>query len=669
MDPYLFEVSSEAGRKIGGIYTVIRSKSRFAHLNFKGRYIFIGFYDERCSQDVKFQKPDSDMQEVFDELAASGIFCHYGTWIYADNTPIILVDSRNFSQKPIQYEVDGQIRQDIYVNYIKYMLWKHYSIDSLMERSWDFSENACWGWAVGMLLEKLSRLKRFNKHPMLAQFHEWISGSALLYCRMQSVQMATIFTTHATVLGRTLTSHGKDILRLSQQAVSQIDISEAYMAQVEGKHQLEMQAAKKAHVFTTVSESVAQEVRYILGRYPDVITVNGMDFEYEQSENQVRNLSRYVRQEILQLCQSIFAPYHQDRFDNALLLFTSGRFEYKNKGFDLYIRALGQLNKELKKSKDKKQKQVIAFIFAPNAIRGPKLSIIKNYLLIDKINEVLDETLGHDSKEQYYSTRQRIKAVRGNLKRDLESMYSSLIKEGDRPPLNIFDLNHDHDIIVETCLAQGLDNSEGNPVKVVYYPSYLSPRDGLLNMSYYDVISGMDMGVFPSRYEPFGYTPLEAGIKCNIAVSTDCAGFGKFLDSKLNLAGRGVKILKLTGGEEQAVTELSDFVKEVYNKSGAQIQELKLDSYEIMHNLDWRDLISNYIRAYDLALERAQDIVHETPDIDKAPMPLLQATASKAALLLKESPPLPKRLTGAAEKKISTKNKGPREKKGKRKKG
>ncbi len=606
MEPYLFEVSSEAGRKIGGIYTVVKSKSRYVSEHFPNRYTFIGFYDELCSHEVKLITAPSEISKIFEELSTFGIYCHYGVWVSANNTPIILIDSKQFAHRSIQYEDDGQIRHDLQTNYIRFMLWKNFHIDSLMDHSYDFDENIVWGWAVGMLLERLCQISPYKDYEKIAHFHEWISSSGLLYSRLMALPLATVFTTHATVLGRSLSSAGVDVLQNAQNSQFPIDLSKSYEQKVEGKHQLEVEASKKAHVFSTVSQTVAQEVRYILGKYPDAILLNGLDFDHHAKESQFKNMSKYVRDELLELSESAFAPYYDARYDNALLLFTSGRYEFSNKGFDIYIKALAKLNQRLKEEGQKKSKQVIAFLFTPSSTRGPKLSAIKNYLLLDKINEVINSVDSKNSKKHYIGISDKIDDVLSDsIKNDLKIMRNGLIKESQNPPICLYELNYSNDDVINTCLACGLDNSASNPVKILFYPTYLKPNDGLLNMSYEDTISGMDMGVFASRYEPFGYTPLEAGIKRLMSVSTDFSGFGRYLQSKTDLSNRGVKILPLSLGVESAINSLADFLYEVYICQPSEIEQKKDDSYSLMQMFDWKDLISNYLQAYDLALKRA----------------------------------------------------------------
>lgn len=378
-------------------------------------------------------------------------------------------------------------------------------------------------------------------------------------------------------------------------------------------------------------------MRYILGRYPDTITLNGMDFEKEQAESHVRDLSTYVRSELLQLCESCFAPYYAARYDNALILFISGRYEFENKGFDIYVNALGKLNKLIKERGQKKSKMVIGFIFAPSSIKGPRIPVIKNYLLLDKVNEVLQASTFVQKKKHYPNIPSMIDDVKSTLQRDLQTMYSGLIKEGDTPPISLFDLNYSNDAILNACAQANLLNSATDPVKVLFYPTYLRPNDGLLNMGYYDIISGMDVGIFPSRYEPFGYTPLEAGLKFDIAVSTDSAGFGRFLVQKENLEGRGVKILRLGSGTEHASEELAQFLEMLYYLEPEELEKKKEDAYKLMHLFDWKLLVSNYFDAYELALSRLSHAEGKSSFIPEPKSPLAESSKKLSMISGKEN--------------------------------
>ena len=603
MEQYLIEVSSEAGRKVGGIYTVLLSKARYISEAFPKNYLLIGFYDERCVHDIKFEQPPKEYAQIFKGLSDEGIMCHFGRWTYAYDLPIISVDAKIFGEKFTGW-ADGTSHVDRNVNFAKYQLWKNFGIDSLMESSPDFSENVVWGWAVGMLLEKMSEKGFFKGKSAVAQFHEWISGAALLYCKSKRLPLATVFTTHATVLGRSLAAGGVDVLAAAERSKKTIELSEAYRLKVEGKHQLEVQAAKNADVFTTVSETVGKEVKYILGRAPDIVTINGMDFEQAEKESSVRDLSNYSRRELLQLLEACFISYYPQRYDKALLTFISGRYEFTNKGFDIYISAMGKLNARLKEKKAS-DRRIFAFIFAPSSVKGPKISVIKNYLLLDKIHEMLGQVIDFQ-KQPYVNLQEHLNYATGNIRNDLDAMSSGFMKDGERPHINLFDLNYPGDEIIRSCISAGLTNSKDDVVKIIFYPTYLRPNDGLMNMNYYDVIGGMDVGIFPSRYEPFGYTPLEAGLKMDIAVSSDTSGFGYYLKHNMDLEGRGVKILSMSGkSASEAASELAKYLEGLYAMDEGELGKLKEDSYSIMKTFDWKKLSKNYLDAYSLAQKRA----------------------------------------------------------------
>jgi glycosyltransferase involved in cell wall biosynthesis len=598
----VIEVSSEAGRKIGGIYTVIRSKAPQLHGKFGDKYLLIGMLDAKCDEDIKFEEPQGEMRGIFDRLAREGIACKIGKWTYADNSRIISVDAKLAGERAVEYDNGQGVQRDRQINYFKYLLWKEFGVESYNEKSWDFTENVAWCFGVGRLLEELFKEGLFSPKSTAVQFHEWISGAALLYCKMKGLGAGTVFTTHATVLGRTLAASGVDVFSASLREKSQIGVSAAYENKVEGKHLLEMAAARESDVFTTVSETVAAEVAYILGRKADIVTVNGIEYS-EGKEKEAHDLSGYARAELQQFLEGCFISYYQQRYDNALFFYTSGRYEFTNKGFDVFIEALGKLNARLEK--EKSDRKVFAFIFAPSSVRGPKISIIKNYFLLDKIYEVLHE-LPELKGKPFSNLPLTISKLEGQIKYDLENMAKGFAKDGEKPHINCYDLTYTNDAIINACVKAGLDNSEKNAVKVIFYPTYMKPNDGLMNLNYYDVTSAMDAGVFPSRYEPFGYTPVEAAIKEDLAITSDMTGFGRFIKKKLT-AGCGVSVIAMAGRSgNQASDALANELERIYRLSPNELEAEKVNAYRMMRHIDWGDLVKNYYKAYEMALSSAE---------------------------------------------------------------
>ncbi|MCX6772855.1 MAG: glycogen/starch synthase, partial [Candidatus Micrarchaeota archaeon] len=458
---------------------------------------------------------------------------------------------------------------------------------------------------VGMLLEKLFTAGVYSKSGTVLQFHEWITGAGLLYCKMRNLNVPTVFTIHATVLGRTLSSAGVDVYTDSIKAKQPISLNVAYNNRVEGKHQLELAAAKEATVFTAVSETVAQEAAYILGKKPDVVTFNGIDYSKakwkDKMDKEKHDLSQYARNELLQFIEACFTSYYVQRYDDALLIYISGRYEFTNKGFDIFMKGVGKLNDRLKKKKNNK-KRVFAFIFAPSSVKGPKISIIKNYLLLDKINEIL-QNLPETKGKPYVNLQTAMSMLSGEKKKDIENMAKGFVKDGPVPHINCYDLAYTGDAIIKACVDVGLDNQEDDVVKVVFYPTYSKPNDGLMNLNYYDVISAMDIGIFPSRYEPFGYTPVEAATEMSMAIASDMSGFGKFMLKVAKGKNTGVTVLHMAGkSADAAADELADRLEQVYFMPQSKIDAEKTSAYKMMALLDWNVLIKNYYQAYELAL-------------------------------------------------------------------
>ena len=598
----LIEVSSEAGRKIGGIYTVIRSKAKYIHKKFGNSYLLIGMLDDKCSEDIKFEAPTGKLKQIFEKLSKEGINCQCGTWMYGDNSRIISVDAKSAGERIVDFTDGKGVQRETQTNCFKYLLWKHFGIDSLMEKSWDFTENIAWCWGVGRLLEELFAERLFEPKKTVMQFHEWIAGAALLYCKMKELRASSVFTTHATVLGRTLAASGVDVFSQSLAAKEPISLNIAYANRVEGKHQLEAAAARESTIFTTVSETVAAEVEYILGRKADVVTVNGIEYGNGKAHAHIHDLSKYARRELQQLLEACFITYYQQRYDDALFVYISGRYEFTNKGFDLFIESLGKLNARLKSAGNGKRK-VFAFVFAPSSVKGPKISIIKNYLLLDKMNEILAQ-LPELKGKPYINLQTSLAELSGEIRVDLENMAKGFIKDGDRPHINCYDLTYLNDSIISACVRAGLTNSREDAVKVIFYPTYMKPNDGLMNLNYYDVIAAMDVGVFPSRYEPFGYTPVEAAIKEDIAITSDMTGFGRFIAKKA-VKGSGVSVIKMAGKPSAAsADELARELERLYRLPQEKLEAEKKSAYRMMKHVDWGVLVKNYYKAYSMAMER-----------------------------------------------------------------
>jgi len=144
-------------------------------------------------------------------------------------------------------------------------------------------------------------------------------------------------------------------------------------------------------------------------------------------------------------------------------------------------------------------------------------------------------------------------------------------------PLCAFDLNYGQDEILSALWDNGLRNREQDRVKVVFYPTYLSVGDRLLSMDYNDFIVASSAGIFPSYYEPWGYTPVETAANGALSITTDMAGFGKFLQDKTEEDERkGIKVLEREGRSDEVVAEdLAEMVEDFVTYPKTEITERK----------------------------------------------------------------------------------------------
>jgi glycogen synthase len=591
---YVFEVSFEVCNKIGGIYTVVSTKAQEMVKYYKERYYTVGFYDaDKAKLEFEEENPPEGLSEAFRVLEEEGIKCFFGIWHIPGKPQTILVDAR-------------QSKTD--VNYLKKKYWERYGIDSLKSDSW-FNDPLIWSYAVGRLLEETAKKKPYNGANIVGHFHEWLSGFALLHIKEEGIPVRTVFTTHATMLGRSISAKGDDLHRmvsdgLRSNETATVDTARRYGCQ--DKHTTEVACAKNADVFTTVSDVTGREAEYILGLKPQVILYNGLDLSgYEELEDLAfkRAENRRIMRGFL---RAFFSRYYEMDYYKIRSAFISGRYEYHNKGIDIFIDALGKLNKKLRE--ENADGIFLAFIFVPTGITGENIQILKNKALYDDITEHIDSEWPRIREKLIELATSGIKTEDAILteifSEKLRKLSQTFVKKyGTNPPISAFDFSYPEgqDNIVNALKRNNLLNREGDKVKVVFYPTYLSEVDKLITMGYNDATLTCDVGVFPSYYEPWGYTPLETIAQGTPTITSDLAGFGQFISGK----GNGVKVLKMDGTPyEQIVEELQLALYDIFKTEKRDLTKMRMSAKELSSLADWKNLAKNYNKAHQLALEK-----------------------------------------------------------------
>ncbi|MBI1935405.1 hypothetical protein HYS31_03110 [Candidatus Woesearchaeota archaeon] len=584
----LFEVSWEVCNKVGGIFTVVKSKAAKMVEAYGGNYFLVGpYFASKAIGQFEEELPNDFCKAAFDELKKNGIICHFGRWLVEGSPNAILIDFVNYRQR---------------TNDIKKELWDWHKIDSLKAPQ-DYDEPIVWAYAAGMLIE--SFLRCHNDRKIAAHFHEWLSGAGLLYLKKKGAKAATIFTTHATILGRTLASSNVDLYNVWSRINPD---EEAYKYNIEAKHLVEKNSALAADAFTTVSEITGMEASYFLKKKPDFLLPNGLDMSKFPSFEDIVIKHQMQRNRIREFMLYYFFPYYTFDPKDTLIYFLAGRYEFHDKGIDIFIKALGRLSEKLKRSKSKKT--IIAFIWVPANFRNIKHEMLENKTLFQDIKDALEEVMGDVEKNIIYSFVSGKKLAKEDLFEDeflaeMRIRISRLLKKGN-PPLLTHDLYDENDTIQKAIIATGLRNAEDDRVKIIYYPIYLSGADGLLNLNYYEAMQGSHLGIFPSYYEPWGYTPLEAGALGVSSVTTDLAGFGRYFCSECQQSEMpGIYVLKrLNKSDDEVVSQLVDVMLSFAEFSKEDRIANKLQARKIASMADWKIFVNNYIEAHNYAISR-----------------------------------------------------------------
>jgi len=587
----VFEVAFEVCNKVGGIYNVLQSKASQMMKKYKNYFAIGPYYPDKAAKEAIKQHPPDFIQNVFSQLKGKGIECYYGTWMIKGRPKVILVDTEKLMEK---------------ANDIKTELWKKYGVDSLGSGH-DFDEPVVWARAVGMLLEKM--LPFFKDKKVVCHFHEWLSGTALLYLKDK---VPTVFTTHATMLGRSIAGSGEDFHEELTTALKQnkvVDPERPKKYNVQAKHTLEKATAEKCSVFSTVSGITSKESKYILGKGADAVLPNGLDISKFPTMEEFAIYHRKYREKIKNFLSCYFGPYYKIDLWDCMIFFTSGRYEFRNKGFDVFIEALGKLNQHMKKNKIKRN--LFAFFFVPRGGVKNNVELLQNIMLYEVMEEsVEDEIPLMKEKIIRYVASGRMPTIKKIFSEDfIEDMRKNMLsfKREGIPPLSALQIEGEDDII-NAFRKNNLLNNEKDRVKVIFYPSYLSSDDRLLGLSYEEAIQGSHLGVFPSYYEPWGYTPLETAANGVMSITSDLAGFGSFIKPHLKNK-KGIMILdRENKTREEIVDDLFKMLLDVITMERAVRIPKKAEAKELTSLADWNFLIENYVKAHNLALEKFHKI-------------------------------------------------------------
>ena len=560
----LFEVSWEVCNKVGGIYSVVSSKALQAVENFGEDYFLFG---PQLQHNAGFEETDEHIWDsIRPALAARNLKCSLGRWNIPGRPKAILV---NFGQRY------GS-------NQLLFELWKNFGVDSL-SGGWDYVEPVMFATACGEVIAAIHEcLVQPTGGRSVALFHEWMCGAGLLRLKRDAPAIGTVFTTHATMLGRALAGTGRDIysnLRSINPA------QEAAAQNITAKWSMESASAREADAFTTVSPITGEESTVFLGRSPDVITVNGLDMRVIPDFTENRKDPLAHRAKIMAAAKRFLRA---ELPADTRIFAISGRYEMHNKGIDIFLDALARADKNL---------------------RGTDTSILALCLVMG----------GHTGVNHA--------AISGD---------AGASDNGQPFLCSHFAWNAPQDPIINACRRLGLNNQPDSKVKVIFVPAMLDGYDGFFNLAYEDVISACDTGFFPSWYEPWGYTPQESAAWAVPTLTTDLSGFGMWARNmeKGNIENSGVAVMPRRGmNYEQSAEMLHNYVLKAATMPAATLAELRKSAREVAELTSWSNFFANYLEAFNIALEKAAARTEQETEAREGMNRVLQASSSVTPFL------------------------------------
>lgn len=536
----IFETSWEVCNKIGGIYTVLSTKAQTLQNLYKDKTIFIG--PDVWTEDNPspyFSEVPSLLKPWRDKaLLPEGVSVRVGRWNIPGKPIVILVNFQGMYKLKDYYYGE---------------MWERFGVDSLHAYG-DYDEGCAFALAAGVVIESICSYKRMRHKNVLAHFDEWTTGMGLLYTKWKVPFVGTIFTTHATSIGRSICGNGKP---LYDYLLGYNGDQMARELNMESKHSLEKAAAHAADCFTTVSDVTAAECEQLLERRPDIVTPNGFPAEWAPTKIRQKRARQAARQAMLNVGSKLSG---RTLPEDSFIVATSGRCEFRNKGIDVFLDAA-----EMLRTMDP-TRNLLLYILVPAWPKAPRADL----------KEALDS----------------------------ETTSSALPEPVITHSLN----NPDQDAILNRIRQLGFNSGSSDKVQVVYVPCYLTGNDGILDMTYYDMLAGLDLTAFPSYYEPWGYTPLESVAFGVPTVTTSLSGFGQWVLSsgKNGFDKSGVLVIQRNDSNyHDVVKALADSMLSMATASPEVIAADSAAARTTADKAEWNYFITYYVEAFRMALAAA----------------------------------------------------------------
>ncbi|TRM66644.1 glycosyltransferase family 3 protein [Schizophyllum amplum] len=605
-NPLLFEAAWEVANKVGGIYTVIKTKVPVTVAEFGDRYTLLGplsYKSAPMEVEAVYPVPEGSVakeevppavKETLDAMREQGVKSLYGRWLIEGSPKVILFDTGSMYHRLDEWKAD---------------LWNLAGIPS-PPADHETNETIVFGYLVAWFLGEF--VARQTDQAVIAAFHEWQAGLAIPLCRKRHLDLTTVFTTHATLLGRYLCAGSVDFYNNLQY----FDVDhEAGKRGIYHRYCIERSAAHCADVFTTVSHITAYEAEHLLKRKPDGVVPNGLNVKKFQAMHEFQNLHSTAKEKINEFVRGHFYGHLDFDLDNTLYFFTAGRYEYRNKGVDMFIESLARLNFQLQKAQSKMT--VVAFIIMPAATNSYTIEALKGQAVMKQLRDTVREVESRVGQRLFEhasrgtapsSTTISTEALLSDEDMVLLKRRIFALKRNSLPPITTHNMADDAtDPILNQIRRVQLFNNTSDRVKIVFHPDFLNANNPILGLDYEEFVRGCHLGVFPSYYEPWGYTPAECTVMGVPSITTNLSGFGCFMQDLIERPeDEGCYIVdRRLQSVEDSVNQLSDCMFGFCSKTRRQRINQRNRVERLSPLLDWKNLGGEYTKSRMLALRRA----------------------------------------------------------------
>ncbi|CCX35420.1 Glycogen [starch] synthase [Taphrina deformans PYCC 5710] len=596
----LFEVATEVANKVGGIYSVLKSKAPVTAAEYPfNRYVAIGRLHSLAQNLIEVEELPTDNQPALHRtlkaMESRGVKYLYGRWLIEGAPRVLLFELAGAWQWLGEWKAD---------------LWATAGIPAPDGDS-ETNETILFGYLVAWFLGEFASQEK--EKAIVAHFHEWLAGVALPLCRKRRIDVTTIFTTHATLLGRYLCAGSVDFYNNLQH----FDVDhEAGKRGIYHRYCIERAATHAADVFTTVSHITAYESEHLLKRKPDGVLPNGMNVVKFSAMHEFQNLHQTAKQKINDFVRGHFYGHYDFDLDNTLYFFTAGRYEYRNKGVDMYIESMARLNHQMKSSGSKQT--VVAFIIMPAQTTSYSVEALKGQA-VTKALEATVEQIQKDMGRRLFDRATRYTGKPGTEVPDASELMTPqekillkrrvfALKRDTLPPVVTHNMKNDaEDPILNQIRRVQLFNASHDRVKIIFHPEFLNSNNPLLSLDYDDFVRGCHMGIFPSYYEPWGYTPAECTVMGVPSITTNLSGFGCYMEDLIeNPSDYGIYIVdRRMKSVDESLNQLTDVMFNFTKKSRRQRINQRNRCERLSDFLDWKRMGLEYMKARQLALRRA----------------------------------------------------------------